>query len=209
MDGWRVDKRIGHLILLLAALALALSSCSPGPGPGSEPVGSPTASPATGPAPTDSASARTREVDIFFITNNASNAVAVTRTVPGTPDVAANAIRALIEGPAVEDSDAGLTSAVPEDTRLLGLAVDGGLATIDLSREFEAGAGSATMFGRLGQVVYTLTQFPTITQVQFELDGTPVTVFSSEGILLEDPVTRNDFVSTLPLAPVPASASSR
>ncbi len=201
-------QRIGHLIFLLAALALALSSCSPGPGAGPAPVSSPAASPATGNVPTDSASARTREVDIFFITNNASNAIAVTRSVPDTPDVAANAIVTLIDGPTVEDSDAGLTSAVPGDARLLGLAVDGGLATIDLSREFEAGAGSATMFGRLGQVVYTLTQFPSITQVQFKLDGQPVTVFSNEGILLEDPVTRSDFASTLPLAPVPASATS-
>ena len=64
---------------------------------------------------------------------------------------------------------------------------------------------------RLGQVVYTLTQFPTVKQVSFRLDGTPVNVFSSEGIVLSHPVGRGDYKDLLPVIvvshPTPGSAS--
>jgi N-acetylneuraminic acid mutarotase len=48
---------------------------------------------------------------------------------------------------------------------------------------------------RLAQVVYTLTQFPTVRRVRFALDGTPVNVFSSEGIVLDHPVGRGDYAN--------------
>ena len=59
------------------------------------------------------------------------------------------------------------------------------------------------MEARLGQVVYTLTQFPTVQKVRFELDGRPVNVFSSEGIVLDHPVGRSDYQDlSPPAAPV-------
>jgi hypothetical protein len=51
---------------------------------------------------------------------------------------------------------------------------------------------------RLGQVVYTLTQFPTVKAVRFQLDGRPVDVFSGEGIVLDHPVGRRDYADFLP-----------
>jgi hypothetical protein len=87
---------------------------------------------------------------------------------------------------------------IPEGTRFLGLRIDAGIATVNLSREFESGGGSASVLGRLAQVVYTLTQFPTVTGVRFELDGEPVTVFSGEGVLLDSPVDRSDYTDQLP-----------
>ena len=54
------------------------------------------------------------------------------------------------------------------------------------------------MFGRLAQVVYTITQFPTVDRVAFQLDGDPVTAFSGEGIVLDAPATREDFEAMLP-----------
>jgi hypothetical protein len=54
------------------------------------------------------------------------------------------------------------------------------------------------MSARLAQVVYTLTQFPTIDRVRFELEGKPVRTFSSEGIVLDGPVNRADYRDMLP-----------
>ena len=142
----------------------------------------------------------TRFVDVYFV-KDGRYATSIARAVPATTDVAANAIRALIAGPTAAEAEAGLASAVPTDTLLLGIAIHDGLATIDLSREFEAGGGTFGMIARLGQVVYTLTQFPTIDRVEFRLDGEPVTVFSSEGLLLEEPVSRADYLAALPLTP--------
>jgi len=89
-------------------------------------------------------------------------------------------------------------TSIPEGARFLGLKIDNGIATVNLSREFESGGGSASVLGRLAQVVYTLTQFPTVSGVKFELDGVPVTVFSGEGVSLTDPVGRRDYTDQLP-----------
>lgn len=51
---------------------------------------------------------------------------------------------------------------------------------------------------RLGQVVYTMTQFPTVKAVRFKLDGAPVNVFSGEGIVLDHPVGRSDYKDLAP-----------
>lgn len=126
--------------------------------------------------------------------------VPVSRQVPKTQLVAAAAIRELIAGPtqAERNSQPAITSAIPADTLLLGITIEEGNATIDLSREFEAGGGSFSMFGRLAQVIYTVTQFPTIDRVTFHLDGEPISVFSSEGILLDAPVGRDDYLDMVP-----------
>jgi hypothetical protein len=153
----------------------------------------------TGPgSPTTQPPAAATEVfvDVYLI--DGESAVPVTRTVEA-PSVAANAIRSLIDGPTDIDEGSGLSSAVPPDTLLLGLDIDDGLATVDLSREFEAGGGSFSMFARLAQVVYTLTQFPTVDRVAFRLDGEPVTTFSGEGIVFDGPVDNDDYLGFLPI----------
>jgi germination protein M len=72
------------------------------------------------------------------------------------------------------------------------------VATVNLSKEFESGGGSESMQARLAQVTYTLTQFPTVTGVRFQLDGAAVTAFGGEGIVLDQPVGRDDFRDQLP-----------
>jgi germination protein M len=118
--------------------------------------------------------------------------VPVLRTVPKRPATARAAMTALLAGPSAKERSASprITTLVPAGTELLGIEITGGLATVDLSGAFAAGGGSFSMRGRLAQVVYTLTQFSTVDRVNFRLDGKPVTVFSSEGIILDKPVTR-------------------
>ena len=126
--------------------------------------------------------------------------VPVRRDVDATRAVGRAALNAMFEGPTADEAAASppITTEVPEGSILLGLDIADGLATVDLSREFESGGGSASMFGRLAQVVYTLTQFPTVKQVAFQLDGEPVTVFSGEGIVVDKPSDREDYEAFLP-----------
>jgi hypothetical protein len=135
-------------------------------------------------------------LEVWFSRDN--GLVAVRRSHPPTQLVATAAIHALLAGPTAGERSAGLTSAVPPGTRLLGIAIRDGLATVDLTSEYQSGGGALSMQTRLGQVVYTLTQFPTVQQVRFRLDGSPVNVFSSEGIVLDHPVGRSDYADLLP-----------
>jgi len=121
------------------------------------------------------------------------------RELPATQQVGAAAMQALLEGPIQAEVDAGLSSSIPDGTEYLGLAIEETVATVDLSGDFEAGGGSLSMQTRLAQVVYTLTQFPTVETVRFALDGEPIEVFGGEGIILEEPVGRADFEDVTPL----------
>ena len=126
--------------------------------------------------------------------------VPVARVHEQTREVATAAINALVAGPTRAERTSGVTTAVPSGTRLLGISIAKGVATVDLTSEYQSGGGSLSMQMRLGQVVYTLTQFPTVKTVLFQLDDAPVNVFSGEGIILENPVGRSDYKDLAPSA---------
>lgn len=115
-------------------------------------------------------------------------------------------MEALLAGPTEEEAAAGLTSAIPEGTRLLGVSLTNGIATVNLTKEFESGGGSLSMGARLAQVVYTVTQFPTVEGVLFALDGELVEVFGGEGLILDGPRDRSDFEAFTPAIFVEAPA---
>jgi hypothetical protein len=120
------------------------------------------------------------------------------RDVPQTRSVGRAALEQLLGGPTAAERRDEVGSQVPPGTRLLGLDIGDGIATVDLSGEYESGGGTLSMTMRLAQVVYTLTQFPTVDGVRFRLDGAPVNVFSGEGIVIEEPLRRADYDELLP-----------
>jgi germination protein M len=209
---------------LLAAMTLVmgLAACSPSGGLGQvpsraptpapsvdqgepditpAPSGGPSAGPGGSPDPSASPGATTIIRTYFYYGGELGTAglVPLLREVPETRAVATAAMTALLEGTTIESAEREITSAVPAGSRLLGLTIEDGVATVDLSSEFESGGGSMSVLVRLGQVVYTLTQFPTVQTVQFEIEGKPVTVFSSEGVILDGPVGRDQYADLLPM----------
>jgi len=121
----------------------------------------------------------------------------VSRSVPKTTAVARASIEALLGGPLPAEKTSGYDTAIPEGTSLRAVSVDGGTATVDLSGAFDSGGGSASMRMRVAQVVYTLTQFPGVKRVAFEIDGEPVEAIGGEGVMVSPPVTRADFTDDI------------
>jgi Sporulation and spore germination len=91
-----------------------------------------------------------------------------------TQAVATAALHALLAGPTRSERAVGMRSEIPLETRLLGIVIAKGVARVDLSSDYEKGASSRSLQLRLAQVVYTLTQFPTVSAVRFSVNGTPV-----------------------------------
>jgi hypothetical protein len=116
-------------------------------------------------------------------------------------------MNALLAGPTAAEANAGLATSVPAGTKLLGISIKKGVATVDLTSQYQSGGGSLSMKARLAQVVYTLTQFSTVRAVLFHLDGEPVNVFSGEGIVLDHPVGRKDYADLLPVIAVDKPAA--
>lgn len=180
-----------------ATTAIATETTEPPTATATTPVEpSPTVTTPAQASPTATAGDDVTILSVFFIRDE--KIATVHRTMPKTQQVAAAAMAELLAGPTAEDEAAGMSTAIPEGTEYLGTTIDQGVATIDLSGEFESGGGSFSMSARLAQVVYTLTQFPTVDFVIFTLDGEPVDVFGGEGIVMDRPVGRKDFEDLTP-----------
>ena len=125
---------------------------------------------------------------------NSEGLFVTSRTEAATSRVGTAALESLLEGPDSYEEGYGLRSAIPEGTQLLGLEIDGTIARVDLTSEFESGNSTASMKARLAQVVYTLTQFPTVKGVLFSLDGVQTCVPD----WCDKPMTRRDYADVLP-----------
>jgi len=172
---------------------------SPSPSPSGVPSASPSSEPSADPSPT--APVETMIVRAYYVLAGepgVEGLVPTLRVVPKSSGVARAAMNALLEPDAVLARYDQLSSAIPSGAKVLGLSIKNAVATIDLSSEFESGGGSAAARYRLGQVVYTLTQFPTVRSVLFQVEGRTVTTFGAEGIVLDGPQARDDFDDLLP-----------
>jgi germination protein M len=148
-------------------------------------------------SPTTTAAATgTTTVRAYF--SREEKMAAATRLIPKTQQVGAEAIKVLLEGPNAAEVEAGMVTCIPEGTTFLGLAIKNGVATVDLSAKYESGGGSLSMFTRLAQVVFTLTQFPSVDGVRFKLDGKLIDMLGGEGIIIDKPLDREDYEDMSP-----------
>ena len=182
---------------------------TPAPSPTVPPASAPpSGKPSATPAPSPAAKIIVRGYFVLAGDLGTEGLVPYLFEVPETQAVARAAMEKLLAGaPSQRPGYAAISTAIPAGTRLLGLSISGGIATVDLSGEFEAGGGSRSTLARLGQVVYTLTQFSTVDAVAFEVDGEPVTVFGSEGLVIHGPMVRAAFEDVLPAIFVDRPAS--
>lgn len=167
------------------------------PTPSADPTGGPVGTPKPTPTPTP-APVATVVLRAYYVLGGEPGVEGLVPTlheVPETAGVARAAMEALLSGDGLDDD---LSSAIPAGTRLLGLSIKDGIATVDLSREFEAGGGTTSTLYRLGQVTYTLTQFSSVQAVLFQVEGRTITTFGSEGLVLEGPQNRVDYEMILP-----------
>ena len=118
--------------------------------------------------------------------------VPVNREIPHTKAVARATIEQLLAGPSNDEAQGtpAITTAIPSGVRLLGINIDQGLATVDFSSGFEAGAGA----DRFAQVVFSLTRFPNVDRVAFRVDGTHVAAPLGNGQVVSRPVGRDDYL---------------
>jgi hypothetical protein len=203
-------KRIGIAIVALGLLLSACADRSAGslgnvsdetpPGDASSPSPRPTKKPPKG---TQGSDGNTSEPRTFtyqvWLTQGEGFLFVSRRTAAFDPGVGRIALNDLLSGPSDAEREAFIGTEIPDGTELLGLDIDDGVATVDLSAEFaQGGSSSLEETARLAQVVYTITQFETVRSVQFRIDGGIVKAFGSHGIVLNRPQTRKDYQELLP-----------
>jgi spore germination protein GerM len=133
---------------------------------------------------------------VYFIREG--RLVAVERPLPGVASsLPEGLLFALFQGSeGVKDA----RSAIPPNTRLNDLVVEGVVATVDLSTDFERGGPGRALALRLAQVVFTLTEDPSaVVGVRFEIDGVARQVIGGLNLtVLDRPVNRGDYEQFVP-----------
>ena len=147
-------------------------------------------------------------VSLYFLRGNYLGVAHRNTSMTGT--IGATALSALVGGPDIAESGAGLSSAIPVGTKVLGLRISSGTATVDFNGAFSAPGTPGAELDRVAQVVYTLTQFPSVTHVAFEISGSTPATFASGAVSLSQPLGRNDVFGALPaiLVETPAVGDS-
>ncbi|MCA1991652.1 MAG: GerMN domain-containing protein [Coleofasciculus sp. S288] len=154
----------------------------------------------TPPAPTTAQSPKPAQppteerVQVYWL-NNVNNKIEVVPNAIALEDadepseILEGAFKQLLAGPA----DPAFTSTIPKGTKLREVALEPDGVHVDLSKEFTDGGGSASMTGRVAQVLYTASTLDPGAKVWIEVEGKPLEVLGGEGLMLEQPLTRETF----------------
>jgi spore germination protein GerM len=86
-----------------------------------------------------------------------------------------------------------LYSAIPESTKVLSSTSKNKEIRINLSQDFTKGGGSASMQGRIIQVLYTATTLEPDAKVYLSVEGKPLKYIGGEGLEVPQPMIRKDF----------------
>jgi hypothetical protein len=146
--------------VLALALALTLAGCTDGGTSTTVTVRETVTEPATGTVPDEAPAI----LSVFLLRDG--KVAPVGRSVVTGPEVGRVALTELLEGSTAEDLALGFETAIPAGTELGGISIEDGTAAVELSRTLADTAAQA-------QVVYTLTQFPTVKRVRFLVEGEP------------------------------------
>jgi spore germination protein GerM len=102
---------------------------------------------------------------VYFERNGLLVAVPRVASTPATPEAV---VQQVLRGPTFDEAAAGLSSAIPTDVTLRGIARDGGIVTLDLSTALGQSSDLATA---VDQLDVTLRELPGVTAVRILIDG--------------------------------------
>jgi spore germination protein GerM len=114
----------------------------------------------------------------------------VTRNLPVTDSPLADVLNILLQGPSVKENSRGLISLIPGGTRLLSVVVRGSTAYINFNENFLFNEyGVEGYAGQLRQIVWTVTEFSNVKDVQILIEGRRID-YLGESIWIGSPIGR-------------------
>jgi spore germination protein GerM len=122
--------------------------------------------------------------------NNKLIAVPIAVKAKSNDEAIASVLNSLI---AENPPESTLYSAIPVNTKVLSAVTKDQEIRLDLSRDFTSGGGSASMQGRIIQVLYTATSLEPNAKVYLSVEGKALKYIGGEGLPVPQPMTRKDF----------------
>jgi spore germination protein GerM len=134
------------------------------------------------------------KVQIYWL-NNVDNKIEVVsssiilKDADQPSEILEGALKSLLTGPA----DPAFSTTIPQGTKLREVSLKADGVHVDLSEEFTTGGGSASMTGRVAQVLYTASSLDPTAKVWINVEGKPLEVLGGEGLMIDQPLTRENF----------------
>jgi spore germination protein GerM len=114
----------------------------------------------------------------------------VTRNLPVTDSPLVDVLNVLLQGPSAEENSRGLISLIPRGTRVFSAVIRGSTAYINFNENFLFNEyGVEGYAGQLKQVVWTVTEFSNVKEVQILIEGRRMD-YLGESIWIGSPIGR-------------------
>jgi len=153
----------------------------------------PTTTPNVVQQPAPPATVETTTAKIYLLKDTGRNLELVPLPVEVNAEQPNEVLAAAFNNLLTNTENATASSTIPQGTKLRSLKIlDDGIH-VDLSTEFTTGGGSASMIGRLAQVIYTATTLQPEAKVWIDVEGKPLEILGGEGLEIERPMTRQSF----------------
>jgi spore germination protein GerM len=140
--------------------------------------------------------AQTRERAVYFTQIDKDGQILqsrVTRRIPVSETPMQDVLNAILAGPSADELNRGILNLIPQNTRLLSATVRGNTAYISFSENFIFNTfGVEGYVAQLRQIVWTVTEFPNINDVQILIEGRRLD-YLGEGIWIGSPISRQSF----------------
>lgn len=141
-----------------------------------------------------------KTVELYWVNNKGGEISLVSSGVNITAaDEPGAILTAAFDSLLSKPENTNLVSVIPEGTKVQALTVENNGVYIDLSQEFTSGGGSASMIGRLGQVIYTASSLEPDAKVWIFVGGKPLRILGRDGLEVSQPMTREIFQKDFPL----------
>ncbi|MBN2618479.1 MAG: GerMN domain-containing protein [Spirochaetales bacterium] len=103
-------------------------------------------------------------------------------------------IEKLLEGPDTQDMNRGLLTLIPDGAKLLSISIKDSTAYINFNEMFRFNPlGVEGYIAQIKQIVYTATEYESVKNVQFLIDGNIQEYLGPEGVYIGRPISRDDF----------------
>ena len=140
--------------------------------------------------------AQTRERAIYFTQVDKDGQILqskVTRRIPVSDTPMQDSLKTMLTGPSADEVNRGILNIIPKNTRVLSAAIRGSTAYINFSEDFLFNTfGVEGYVAQLRQIVWTVTEFPTVNDVQILIEGRRQD-YLGEGIYIGSPINRQSF----------------
>jgi germination protein M len=138
-----------------------------------------------------------RKAKLYFVTMNKGDQFelkSVQRSVAYKDSPLTETLYSLLKGPNEKEFNNELMNLIPRQTKINNIYVKGDTAYLDFNEEFRFNSlGVFGLTAQLKQIVYTVTEFSNISQVQILINGKIVDYLAQEGVFVGKPLARKSF----------------